>query len=176
MDTLALATMFLLGLLVGSGMFIGYGLYQVRKVKGSKEKLLREIIKKTKEMETKKNSIQERLIQASDIAKAQNELRAQAEMPSKNGLHSQYQMGLVAEIQDMEQRKLDILRTILAEGFDPSVTIINDAGGKEQQPLSAYVDNAQGMLNKHVPPPPPDAKKTGKFIIYKGGKDDGTSH
>lgn len=178
MEFAILFTVFVLGAILGVSAFMAFAWYQVRKIKGSKEKLLAELIKKTKEMESKKNSIQERLIQASDLAKAQSELRAQAEMPSMNALHSRHKMGLVSEIQEMEQRKLDILRTILAEGFDPSVTVITDAGNKEQQPLSTYVDNAQGLLNKHVPPDdgPSDKKSSSKFVIYKGGKDDGTSH
>jgi flagellar biosynthesis GTPase FlhF len=166
---------FVFGALVGVSIFMAYAWFQMRKIRNTKHKLVEEIIKKTKEMESKKNSIQERLIQASDLAKAQSELRAQAEMPSKNALHSRHKNGLVHEIQDMEQRKLDILKTILAEGFDPNITVLNDHGQKDEMPLSSYVDNAQNLLNKHMPPPPVD-KKTNRFVIYIGGKDDGTSH
>jgi hypothetical protein len=113
------------------------------------------------------------------------ELRAQAEMPSKNAVHSKYKNGLVAEINEIEQQKLEILRTVLAEGFDPMITVLHDGGGKEEIPLSAYVltsqqavDSGAGKKQEAAPHPGMDQppRKVGKFFIYKGGKDDGTTH
>lgn len=186
-ELLAYVFMFLLGMVVGTGMFVGYGLYQVDKIKKAKATLIEELKKKVVTEDEKRTSIKERLIQASKIAQAQMELRAQAEMPSKNAVHSKYKNGLVHEINEMEQQKLDILRTVLAEGFDPMITVLHDGGTKEEIPLSAYVATAQstadgGMGKKETATPPPHPgmdqppRKAGKFFVYKGGKDDGTSH
>jgi hypothetical protein len=185
-EALVNVLMFFLGLLVGAGMFIGYGFYQVKKIKNVKDLLIDEIKKKVTAEDDKRNSIKERLIQAAKIAQVQMELRAQAEMPSKNAAHSKYKNGLVAEINDMEQQKLDILRTVLAEGFDPMITVLHDGGTREEIPLSAYVATAQttadgGTGKKDATPPPHPGmdqppRKVGKFFIYKGGKDDGTTH
>jgi hypothetical protein len=173
-------------------MFLGYGYYQVNKMKKIKDTLLDQLKAKVKEqvqgldIEQKKTSIKERLVKASELANAQMDIRAQMEMPSKNALHSRYKNGLIGELQDMEQQKLDLLRTVLAEGFDPMITVINESGAKSEIPLSTYVDEATGVLSRHLgetpPPPPSDAtdptqpRKAGKFFVYKGGKDDGTTH
>ena len=151
----------------------------------AKEALLEQIKGKVKE-QSQKESIKERLIKASDMAKAQMELEAAMEQPSKNALHSRYKNGLYSELQDMEQQKLDLLSTILAEGFDPMITVINKSGVKSEIPLSSYVNDATGVLKKSLgedpssppttPEDPTQPRKVGNFIVYKGGKDDGTVH
>lgn len=184
MELLQIWVVFTLGMCFGAALFMAYGAYQIHKIRKAKEVLLTAITQKAKELDDKKDSIKERLIAASELAQAQMAIRAQMEMPSKNALHSRYKNSMVGELQDMETKKLDILRTILAEGFDPMITIINDAGAQDQVPLSSYVDQAATLLNdsmgnKPPAPPsnlPPETKKVGKFIIHKGGKDDGTTH
>lgn len=175
---------FMLGMLTGAAIFVGYGYYQFNKIKKAKENLLDQLYKKTAEVEQKKELIKDRLTQASELAKMQMELRAQAEMPSKNAVHSKYKNDLVHEINDMEHRKLDLLRTILAEGFDPTITVFDETGQRNEVPLSSYVNEATNLLgvrNDKQPEAPKDTglgepKKVGKFLIYKGGKDDGTTH
>ena len=171
---------FILGALFGSSAVFSYGLYQIHKIKRVKENLLGQIKAKATEMEQKKDSIKDRLIKASEIAQTQMALRAQLEMPSKNALHSRYKNGLGGELQELEQKKLDLLRTVLAEGFDPTITVINEAGAKTEVPLSSYVNDAAVALNTSLGNPPsvdPNLpKRTSKFVLYKGGKDDGTTH
>lgn len=183
MDSLAIL-MFLLGVIFGASIFMGYGFYQVTKIKKIKASLTTQIQTKSAEMDQKKDSIKNRLIKASEIAQTQMAIRAQQEMPSKNALHSRYKNGLIGELQDLEQQKIDILRTVLAEGFNPMITILNEKGSQEEIPLSEYVDQAAAILdtNQGNPPPPPSndptqPRKAGKFVVYKGGKDDsGTTH
>lgn len=176
---------FLLGIAFGLGCFLAYGAYQVHKIQKTRDKLLGELKKKAEEAQLKSDSIKERLVKASELAQAQMALRAQAEMPSKNALHSQYKNGLVAEIADLEQKKLDLLKTVLAEGFDPVITVVNDNGSKEEMALSEYVNVALADLGQRRPseklpetPPtsPGEPKRAGKFIVYTGGKNDGTTH
>jgi len=177
---------FLLGIVISCGFFFSYGMYQVNKMKKIKETLSAQIKAKAQEMDEKKSSIKERLVKASELANAQMAIRSQMETPSKNALHSRYKNGLVGEIQEMEAQKLDLLRTILAEGFDPMITVVNEAGAKTEMSLSAYVVEASGQLDKShgsaTPPPVPlnnpnQSRKAGKFVVFKGGKDDsGTTH
>lgn len=47
---------------------------------------------------------------------------------------------------ELELEKLIILRSILADGFDPSITVRFNSGDQEQS-LSAYVANIQKGLN-----------------------------
>jgi hypothetical protein len=174
-----LLLVFIMGMFFGAGLFISFGLYQVHKIKKVKNILIDQIKKKASELEAKKGSIKDRLVKASNIAQTQMDLKSQSEMPSKNALHSRHKNGIVYEIQDLEQEKLSILRSVLGDGFDPMITVINDGGVKEEIPLSAYVAQAEQLLHSMTgigPAIPPDTKKIGKLILYKGGKDDGTTH
>jgi hypothetical protein len=189
MDLLGYAVIFVWGMLIGVTAFVGYGMYQVRKIKKAKTSLLEEVKKKAVDLEQKYGSVKDRLLKAAQIAQTQMELRSQAEMPSKNSLHSKYKNGLAAEINELEQQKLDVLKSVLAEGFNPMITVIHDGGSKEELPLSDYVLMSQDAVNsiagnkKEVTPPPPPTspesvapKKVGKFFVYSGGKDDGKAH
>jgi len=185
-QVLAYLFFFIIGVLVGAGAFISYGLHEVHKMKKAKQTLLDEVKKKATELEQKTNSIKERLVKASQISQTQTDLRNQAEMPSKNGLHSKYKNGLVAEISELEQEKINILKTIIVDGFNPIITVIQDGGTKEEVPLSDYiaseqqvVDVASGKTPEETTPAipgPNEPRKIGKFFVYRGGKDDGTTH
>lgn len=171
---------FLLGMFFGAGLIMAYGAYQVHKIRKVKDSLIAQIKAKAAEAEQKKGSIQARLVKAAEIAQEQANIRSQMEMPSKNALHSRYKNGLVGEIQDLEQQKLDILKSVLADGYDPMIVTQNENGTKGEIPLSAYVNEAElalaDSLGETLPTDPNRPKKSGKFIVYKGGKDDGTTH
>ena len=178
---------FIAGVVCGMSVIVCYGWYQLNKLKKIKDALMEQLkIKASADMDQKKSSIKERLAKASEIAKAQAAIRSRIEMPSKNGLDSRHKNGLVYELQDLEQQKLDLLKTILAEGFDPMITMVNEVGDKTEVPLSTYVNEAIGALGASTgvtptsspatPTEPDQPKKIGKFLLYKGGKDDGTTH
>lgn len=175
---------FAVGILAGIAISLGYGMYQLRKINNAKEDLLKklkskaeEIRKQTFDVEEKKESIRARLFEAVKLAEEQMELRAQAEMPSKNSLHSRHQNGLIYKINELEKRKIDILRSILKDGFDPTITVLNEGGSREEIPLSAYIARNDGVEESPATPSPNGPRKAGKFVIYKGGKDDGeTTH
>lgn len=174
------------GVLIGASLLMLYSIYTLKK---AKSKLLDKIKVKADEMRESalndaetRTSIVERLREAARIAEEQLALRAQAEMPSKNSLHSRYKNGLVGQLQDLEQQKISILKTVLGDGVDPLITVSKDGGGREEIKLSQYVAEAEEVLGSmgYVAPQEQSQggpKKAGKFIIYKGGKDDGsTSH
>lgn len=187
-EVVAMIMMYLLGLGMGFGIFVVYGAYQVGKLKKKKDDLLEEVKRRAADLDAKSSSIKERLAQASKLAQAQADLRSQAEMPSKNSTHSRHKNGLISEIQLLEQQKIDILKTILAEGFNPVITVVHDGGTKQEVPLSEYVSAAQsnvdalGGKRDETPTPtttdggPDLPRQVGKFFVYRGGKPDGTVH
>lgn len=177
------AFMFLSGLLFGASLVLVWGQWQIQKMKKTKKVLLDQIKTKVLEEDKKQKSIKDRLFQASELAQTQMTIRAMIEEPSKGALHSKYKNELVYEMRDIEQKKIDILQTIIADGYDPIITVTNDSGTKSEIPLSAYIKETVAILNKStggqpppLPPVPANAKRSGKFIVYKGGKDDGTTH
>jgi hypothetical protein len=186
-EVIPMLFMYLLGFGMGFGAFVAYGAYQMGKLKKKKDELLEEVKRRAADLEAKSSSIRDRLAQASALAQTQADLRSQAEMPSKNSTHSKHKNGLISEIQSLEQQKLDILRTILAEGFNPLITVVHDGGTKQEVSLSEYVAAAQsnvdalagGKRNETPAPTPSDPnlpKQVGKFFVHKGGKPDGTVH
>lgn len=180
---------FVVGLICGFGSFLLYGMHQLKKARQARNKLVSEIAKKAQDLEEKKDSIKNRLKEAARIAQEQLELRAQAELPSMNAAHSRYKNGLVYEIRELERQKIDILKTIIKDGFDPMITVINEAGAREEIPLSAYINNAelnaaddttsapqQPSKEKQDNSEENQPKRVGPFMVHKGGKDDGTTH
>lgn len=177
-----IAIIFILGMITGSGLFIVYGMYQLNKLKSAKTKITDEIKKKLEDLEGKRESIKTRLIKAQELTQQQIDLRAATEMPSKNAVHSRYKNGLIGEITKLEEEKIAILRSILDDGYDPEITVLTDDGAKQSMPLSQFVGVVQKKHENNgntTPPSTPTSeavKKVGKFVILKGGKDDGTTH
>ena len=169
---------FLLGLVCGVGMFMAYGYYQLSKIKKAKSKFAENLKKKLSEFGDKTESVKTRLLKAHDLTQQQLELRAQAEMPSKNALHSRHKNGLVYEIQKLEEEKIAILKSIVDDGFDPTITVLDEAGNRQELPLSSFVNHSQLKQAEEDSPTTEgdNMKRVGKFVVVKGGKDDGTVH
>jgi hypothetical protein len=162
-------TGFILGLFAGATMFVGYGYYALSRLKKSKDAIKAVVKKKVNELDSKRESIIVRLKQAQALTEQQMNLRDATDQPSKNSLHSRYKNGLVGEIKKLEEEKVAILQSILNDGFDPVITVINDMGEREEYPLSHFVKGSQLAE-------PQENRKPSKFVVLKGGKDDGTTH
>lgn len=172
---------YILGLISGFGAFIIYGTYQLSKITKLKRNLINSVKESTRALENDKVLVKDRLTKAQELAKIQAELKAQAEMPSKNSVHSKYKNGLVSEIFELEKQKLEILRSIIEDGIDPVITMVDDEGSKKEITLSSYIETAQGILDSKdssvLPGASDQPKKINKFTVLKGGKDDGgTTH
>jgi hypothetical protein len=172
---------FVFGTLIGASLLMLYSIHSLKKAKGE---LLNKL--KTKAAEMSKSmvdnadlraSVIERLKEASKLAEEQNALRAQAEMPSKNSLHSRHKNGLIYQIQELEQQKISILKSVLGDGYNPTITIIREGGVREEVSLADYIAGAEQNVSQS-PSAPVGPKKAGKFVIINGGKDDGggTTH
>jgi hypothetical protein len=169
---------FMWGLIVAVGVGIAYGNYQLRKLNKVKSSLLEDLKKKSASLE----SIRDRLIKASELTQIQSDLRSRAEQPSRNSLDSKYKNGLIGELNRLEQEKISILKSILADGHDPQITVISAGGEKQEMLLSAYVAEVQGIVGEPEKQPlpsedlAPGVRRVGKFIVVQGGKSDSTTH
>jgi hypothetical protein len=162
---------FMYGIAVGILLVIGYGYIKLQNLKKERADLFNELHDKADELQAKRDSIVERLKQASEIGQKQLDLRDAASQPSKNQLHSKYKNGLVYEIQELEQQKAAILQSIINDGFDPSITIMDEDGERKEMKLSEFL----GQKAPAETPPPPGPKRVGKLVVLKGGKDDGNN-
>ena len=117
-----------------------------------------------------------RMKRVKEITNEQLELYSASSGPQKNGLDGKYKNGLVGRIKELEEEKADILRSIIADGFDPDVTILDDDGQVVTKKLSEFmVDSGINMTSKDSEEAK-RLKQSSRFTLHRGGKDDGTTH
>ena len=179
MGILIFITIFITGFTMGGCSVVVWTLRQVRKIDKVKSELLYQVKQKTSDLEAKRESITKRLIEAAEITKTQLALQSQTDMPSKNALHSRHKNKLIGELKDLEMQKISLLRSILEDGFDPTITIMTEDGTKEDLLLSKFLSQAYNPTDEVKSPKPdgsPSTRTVGKFVVHKGGKSDGTTH
>jgi len=168
MDIIVVFAYFILGVVVGATGVISLALiYAKRSLDKRKEE--------TKSPGTKMESVGSRMKKVKDITTEQLDLQSQVVGPQKNALHGRYKNDLNGRIKELELQKADILRSIIADGFDPEITVVDGAGVVTTIKLSEFLAQT-GVV---VPPKNSQpTKQVNKFTVHKGGKDDGgnTTH
>ena len=133
----------LIGFIVGFLIVIGLSLHYGRKAAMKKKKEeAEEFVDQFEDMVRKikgQLSIQERLTKVKEITARQLELRAQSDGPLKSSLHGKYRNSLINEMKSLEQEKNDILRSILKDGLDPELSVMDEVGGTTTMKLSEYM-------------------------------------
>ena len=168
MDIVTAFAYFILGIITGATGVITLALMMAKR---SLDKL-----KKDTETNGKKESVGSRMKKVKDITTEQLDLQSQVLGPQKNALHGKYKNGLNGRIKELELQKADILKSIITDGFDPEITVVDGAGVVTTIKLSEFLANSGIIM------PPKDTKQptkqVGKFTVHKGGKDDGgnTTH
>ena len=127
---------FILGATVAVGGFIVWGLYRLKKLDKTKDQLMEKLQKHAADLEAGLKGVNERLVKAKELTERQVSMMSQIDQPSKNALHSKYKNDLVYEIRKIEDEKNELLRSILKDGYDPSITILNPDNEKEVIKLS----------------------------------------
>jgi hypothetical protein len=112
-----------------------------------------------------------------EITNEQLDLYSQVSGPQKNALHGRYKNGLNGRIKELEEEKSSILKSILTDGFDPEITVMDGAGVVTTVKLSEFMAES-GITIEPKKTEPVSTKQVGKFTVHKGGKDDGgnTTH
>jgi flagellar biosynthesis GTPase FlhF len=158
------------------GAILGYGMYSLKKITKQKESLLKQAEQTQKTKELLVASIKDRLTKAHEMTQKQFELLAELDMPSKNAVHSKWKNGISREVRQLEDDKVALLKSILADGFDPEIAILNESYQKEKIKLSDYLKKIEKTVGSETPPPPPPPensgttlKKVGRFFVYSGG-------
>jgi len=169
MDMITAIAFYLLGVFSGITGIIALTLFMSK----------RALDKRKKELEAsgiKKESIKSRMNKVREMTAEQLELNSAADGPQKNALHGRYKNGLIGRIKELEIQKADVLRSIIADGFDPEITVVDGAGVVTTIKLSEFLAQT-GALPPTEPPKSikPRTKLVGKFTVHKGGKDDGGS-
>ena len=139
----------------------------------NKEDLLQELLNTRDDV----RSIRDRLAKAQEITRQQLDLRDQASQPSKNSMHSKWKNGLISEINSLEEEKRSILESILKDGHDPFVMVLDEETGSTKKiPLSEFLGrpSSQNTDQKNIEQESsaPEITNKHKFVVIKGGKDD----
>ena len=167
MDIITAFAYFILGTIFGATGIITLALMVAKR---SFDKL-----KKEADAKPKTESVGSRMKKVKDITTEQLDLQSQAVGPQMNALHGKYKNGLNGRIKELELQKADILKSIITDGFDPQITVVDGAGVVTTIKLSEFLAQT-GIV---VPPKNQQpTKQIGKFTVHKGGKDDGgnTTH
>lgn len=128
---------------------------------------------KRKESSAKKvESVSSRMKKVKELTAEQLELQSHAQGPQKNALHGKHKNGLIGRIKELETTKNEILKSIITDGFDPEITVLDETGVVTTIKLSEYLAQTGITIPPKNPPPSP-TRQVGKFTVYKGGKDDG---
>jgi hypothetical protein len=188
MSPIAILALVLVGFCFGFLCFLGFQLYKLYK-RG--KKLNQELAQLDKEMSNlpprhMTKSVLERLKKAGECTQEQNAIAAQHSMPSSNALHSKYKNQLASRFKQLEEEKLEILRSIVTDGFDPMVMCFNNSTQQNEEILlSEFLKIASGESptqkitdGPEVEPPanvePESIKKVVKngktFFLIEGGK------
>jgi peptide deformylase len=172
---------YLSGVFTGASLVLLYGILQMKKRIAFRKKAYDDFGKELKQLEDEQKAVGSRLQQVQQLTKEQFDLLAAIDQPSKNALHSKYKNDLNARVRELEEEKAKILASILKDGHNPKVSVLNaDTNVKESILLSEYMKRSGMDVNTNPPPPPaapgdPAApKKVGKFMVYSGGNDDTT--
>jgi hypothetical protein len=107
----------------------------------------------TTEQEGKVARITEKIKKAIALGKEQLDLFGKLDGPNKGAAHSKWKNELGARIRDLETQKIALYQEIVAEGFDPLITMI-DANGEPQQVKMSDVCKSYAVKNPDATPAP----------------------
>lgn len=133
----------------------------------------RAVKKRKDELESnskKKESVSSRIKRVRDLTNEQLDLQGAASGPQMNALHGKYKNGFIGRIKEIDDEKFNILKSIIADGFDPEITVIDSAGVVTTVKLSQFL--ADAGINKEPSTPQPPKSTKSKFTVHRGRKDD----
>lgn len=156
---------FLLGMAMGAmATLLAITLYMRHLVNEAKTKLTSGFGGKSIDSKEQFEDIKEKLARVKEITTKQLELQSSVGGPQKNAMDGKHQNFVIAELKRMEQEKGEILQSIIKDGYNPSITIMDGNGDLEEMSLSEYL----GLMDFDTEP----EKPTGKFTVIRGGKSD----
>lgn len=155
-DLMLLLSFYLMGILTGAVGIVTLTLYLGNKAASKKSKDLK--------------SIDDRMKKVKEITTMQLDLQAGASGPQKNALDGKYKNGLISELKRLEEEKNVILTSIIADGFDPEVTVMDEMGVVTKLKLSEFM----AMQGITMPTKNTDKKEQPRprFTVHRGGLDD----
>lgn len=120
------AIVFILGMLAGAVVLATTILYQAQKIK----RKLDFIDKAALDTEIA-NKVRRMFAEIHEITEEQMILMPYIESPSANASHSHHKNETIRKIKSLEERKIELFRSILDIGIDPTITMFVDGESKQ---------------------------------------------
>lgn len=114
-------------------------------------------------------SIKQRFKEFDRLTKDQQNLFKSADAPSRSASHSKFKNSVFSEIKQIEEKKRDILKSILEDGFDAPVQMVDGDGTMTRMRISEV------LAKDSKTDPIPSQKPERKLRLVKGEKDDQSS-
>jgi len=129
---------YLLGIMSGFGLAIIYGIILANSDrKNLQEKTTKFVDELKKEMIWA--SAKERFDKALAISHEQSQMISKIEGPSRGALYSKWRNDTRSQLLALEREKMDIFRSIIADGLDPLVSVMGDDGEVVKKKMSETV-------------------------------------
>lgn len=164
LDIMFTFSVFALSFVAGVFTIGGYALHRLRKFDQARLKFSQEI--------AKANSAKDRINKAFDICERQFAILSGLEGPQSGPLHGKHKQQMNAELKRLEEEKMTILKSVLADGYDPKLAMINDTGEREAVKLSDFVKRRDLMENKGSMRQSPEPKKKLSLVQTQDKEED----
>jgi len=113
-----------------------------------------------------------RLERVREIQERQESIIGQTLRPQRNSLDGKYQNRLNGELKALEEERNTILRSLLAEGFDPLVAVSGIDGTSRKAKLSEFMAE-YNLIDKPVKPAAPPKRLLSVVSDHDDDTDDG---
>jgi len=111
----------------------------VKETKGVDQGKLKSIIAEAEKM----GSIKYRFTETDRLVKKQLEMVKQVYQPSKGASHAKWKNDLIKHINDLEKEKILIFKSIVKDGVDPTLQLMDPDGNKEEMKMSDAIKRAE---------------------------------
>lgn len=150
---------YVLGIATGFVGALAWGLVVADREKKNLVKRLNKAAEQLKQ-EVLVASAKKRFAEAVKITEQQQELISRLDGPSKGALFSQWRNDVRGELLNMERQKMDIMRSIVADGIDPMVSVTGDNGELLKKKMSESIAEFDAMYPSEHPKLAPKQEPT----------------
>lgn len=155
-----MVSMFVLGLITAVLSVMAWGFIRLRKLNNKVKSVADNLSSKLTGPKMTK-SVKDRLSKSFDITERQIGLLGALDMPQSGPLHGKHKNQIVSELKALEEEKMSILKSIIDEGYDPKLVILNASTGvRETVLLSEFLNKQEALSDNTSKATPPKATPT----------------
>lgn len=143
-----------LGIVTGFIIALAWGMHIAQREQKKLQEKASQIVDKIKD-EMKKEAIwssaRQRFDKAAAIAEQQNDLLGRVDGPSRGALYSKWRNDVRGQLLELEREKMEIFRSILADGLDPLINVIGEGGDTTKKKMSEVVSDFEKAFPDYAP-------------------------